>query len=135
MSIEKKAARGVAWNMATGVGTRVVGLVGTLVLTRFIAPAEYGEVSAAAICVLTANQLVFFAFGQYLIANRSPPEVAFQAARLQVALGAIAMIAVYLLRGSLGEMLDAPEMGRFIPGFAVAVLFDSARLVPGTILV
>src|SRR5277367_4912895 len=64
VSIETKAARGVAWNMATGVGTRVFGLVGTLALTRFIAPAEFGEVSAAAICVLSATQLTFFAVGQ-----------------------------------------------------------------------
>src|SRR6202035_2399049 len=63
VSIERRAARGGAWDMAAGVGTRVVGLVGTLVLTRFIAPADYGEVSAAAVCVLSANQLLVFAFG------------------------------------------------------------------------
>ena len=66
-----------------GAGTRVVGLVGTLVLTPLsIAPADYGEVSAAAICVLSASQLTFFAFGQYVIANKSKADVAFQAAVL-----------------------------------------------------
>lgn len=135
MSIEKKAARGVAWNMATGVGTRVVGLVGTLVLTRFIAPAEYGEVSAAVICVQTANQLSSFAFGQYLIANKSEAKVAFQAAVVHFLLGVLAMAAVFALRVPLGAMLDAPEMGRFVPGFALAILFDRARNVPERLLV
>jgi PST family polysaccharide transporter len=121
--------------MATGLGARVVGLIGTLVLTRFIAPAEYGEVSAAAICVLTANQLVFFAFGQYLIANRSSAQVAFQAAIVQFGLGATAMAGVYVFRARLGVMLDAPEMVRFIPGFALAALVDSVRLVPSNLLV
>jgi PST family polysaccharide transporter len=121
--------------MATGVGTRVVGLVGTLVLTRFIAPAEYGDVSAAAICVLSANQLMFFAFGQYLIANKSPPDVAYQAAGLNVGLGVFAMVGLFVLRGPLGILLDAPEMGRFIPGFAAAALIDRARMVPSTLLV
>jgi len=42
-----KAVRGAAWNMVTGVGSRVVGMIGTLLLTRFIAPGEMGEVYAA----------------------------------------------------------------------------------------
>ncbi len=121
--------------MATGVGTRVVGLVGTLVLTRFIAPADYGEVSAAAICVLTAGQLTFFAFGQYIIAHKSPADVAFQAAALHMGLGLAAMLIVFVLRGPLGIMLDAPAMGRFIPGYAVAVLLERARVVPVALLV
>jgi lipopolysaccharide exporter len=121
--------------MATGVGTRVVGLIGTLVLTRFIAPAEYGEVSAAAICVFSASQLTFFAVGQFIIANKSPADVAFQAASLDLGIGAVAMLGVFLLRGPLGHMLDAPEMGRFIPGFAVALMIDRARQVPSTLLV
>jgi PST family polysaccharide transporter len=134
VSIEKKAARGVAWNMATGVGTRVVGLVGTLVLTRFIAPSEYGEVSAAAICVLSASQLTFFAFGQYIIANKSSAEVAFQAAVLDFFVASAAMLTVFLLRARLGVMLDAPAMGRFIPGFALAALVDRSRVVQSSLL-
>jgi PST family polysaccharide transporter len=121
--------------MATGVGTRVVGLVGTLVLTRFISPGDYGEVSAAAICVLSASQLVWFAFNQYIIAHRSPGEVAFQATVVHVGLGVVAMTVVFALRGPLGVMLDAPEMGRFILGYAVAVLLERARLVPSAVLV
>jgi PST family polysaccharide transporter len=121
--------------MATGVGTRVVGLIGTLVLTRFIAPAEYGEVSAAAICVLSASQVVFFAFGQYIIANKSPGDVAYQATVIHFGLGILAMAVVFVLRGPLGVMLDAPEMGRFILGYAVAVLIERARLVPAAVLV
>ena len=121
--------------MATGVGTRVVGLVGTLILTRFIAPADYGDVSAAAICVLSANQLMFFAFGQYIIANRSSAEVVFQAAGVHFALGLVAMAVVFGLRGPLGVMLDAPAMGRFIPGYAVAVLLERARMAPAAVLV
>ncbi|MGH7437658.1 MAG: oligosaccharide flippase family protein [Polyangiaceae bacterium] len=134
MSIERKAARGVAWNMATGIGTRVVGLVGTLVLTRFISPAEYGEVSAASICVQSASVLLSFAFGQYLIANKSSGEVAFQAFVMNVVLGAVAMAAVFVLRGPLGVMLDAPAMGTFVAGYAVATMLDRARLIPQAVL-
>jgi PST family polysaccharide transporter len=121
--------------MATAVGIRAVGLVGTLILTRFIAPADYGEVSAASICVQSASLLILFAFGQYIIANKSPGDVVFQAATLQFGLALVAMTAVFALRGPLGVMLDAPGMARYIPGYALAVLLDGARLVPQAVLV
>ena len=135
MSIEKAAARGVVWNIATGLGARVVSLVGTLVLTRFIAPAEYGEVSAALVCIQTATVLTFFGFGQYVIAFRSKPSAVSQAAVLHFALGVIAMTIVYALRGQLGELVEAPNMGRFIGGFAIAHLIDRARSMPERLLV
>lgn len=135
MSIAQKAVRGVAWNMSTGVGARIIQLVGTLLLTRFIAPAEYGEISAAAVCVQTATQLSSFAFGQYLIAKRPPPEVAFQAAILHFGTGAFAMAIVMLLTPRLGVLVDAPAMARFVPGFIVAQLIDRVRYVPERLLV
>lgn len=135
MSIEKAAARGVIWNVATGVGARAVSLVGTLLLTRFIAPLEYGEVSAAVICIQTASVLTFFAFGQYIIANRSRSEVVSQATALHFGVGLVAMLVVYLLRGPLGVLVEAPDMGRFIGGFAVAQLLDRARAMPERLLV
>lgn len=135
MSVEKKAAHGVAWNMAFGVVTRIVGLIGTLALTHFIAPAEYGEVSAAVVCVLTANNFAMFAVGQYIIAHASPPRIVFQAGLIHFVLGALAMLAVFSLRHSLGSFLDAPELGRFIPGYALAIVLDRARHMPERLLV
>ena len=135
MSIEKRAAHGVVWNIATGVGARIVGLVGTLILTRFIAPADYGQVSAAVICTQTAQQLSYFAVGQYIIANKSPPGIVFAAGVIHFVVGLLAMIGVYVLRGPLGDMLEAPEMGRYVIGFAVAIVIDRARHIPERLLV
>src|SRR5215475_10479749 len=98
MSIVKQAAHGVAWNMALGVSTRVLQLIGTLVLTWFIAPADYGAAVMASIAVMTAGAFTSFACGQYLIAKRASPEIAAQAAMVYVALGVLAMAAVYFLR-------------------------------------
>jgi len=62
-----KVAHSVSWNIFTGLGSRAIGLVGTLLLTRFIAPDEYGLVSAALITVMTAAYLTNLQFGQYII--------------------------------------------------------------------
>lgn len=130
MSIARQAAHGVAWNMALGVSTRLLQLVGTLVLTWFIAPEAYGAAVTASIVVMTAGAFTSFAFGQYLIAKRAGPQVAAQAAIIYVALGVIAMVAVYLLRGPIGVWVDAPEMERYVLGFAIAQLIDRLRYVP-----
>jgi lipopolysaccharide exporter len=135
VSIERKAASGVAWNVLMSVVTRVVQLGGTLVLTRFIAPAEYGEVSAAIVCVQTANQLTTLSLGQYLIANKSPPKECFQAAIVHFVLGVIGMVVVLSIRGPLGDLVEVPDMGRLMPGFALALVIDRVRLIPERMLV
>src|SRR5262245_54269080 len=127
MSVAKQAARGVAWNMVLGVSSRMLQLVGTLLLTRFIAPDEYGAVLTASIAVMTAGVLTSFAFGQVLIAKNAPPEVAFQAMVIHVGVGIVAMTVVLLARGSISDMFDAPAASEYMVGFAVAHMLDRAR--------
>lgn len=120
--------------MAFGVGARVLTLVSTLILTRFIAPHDYGAVLSAWISVVTAGTLTSFAFGQYLIARRAPPAVAFQAAELHIALGVVAMTLVVAFRDAIGDLLGTPEMGRFVAWYAVAHVVDRTRYVPERLL-
>lgn len=135
MSIGKQAARGVAWYMVMGVSTRVLTLVGSLLLTRWIVPDDYGPVVTASIVVLTANAFTSFAFGQYMIAKRSPPEIAVQAAALHIALGVVATAVVYGLRDMIGDLLDSPAMARYVLGYAIAFLIiDRIRYIPERLL-
>lgn len=135
MSVAQAAARGVAWNMVFGVGARLVQLVGTLVLTRFIAPDAYGAVLAASIAVMTAGVLTTFAFGQYIIAHRAGPKVVFQAMVVHVALGACAMAPLVALRNPLGRWFDSPAMAPFMLGYAVAHMLDRVRYVPDRVVI
>jgi lipopolysaccharide exporter len=136
MSVAKQAARGVAWYMALGVTTRLLQLAGTLIVTRFVTTDEYGAVTAASIVVMTASAVTSFSFGQYLIAKKSPAEIAAQAAAVHVALGLLAVPVVLALRGWLGEVWDAPDLGRYVPGFALSMLvIDRARYIPERLLI
>ena len=130
MSVARQAGRGVAWNMLLGVSARMLQLVGTLVLTRFIAPDDYGAVITASIAVMSAGVLTSFAFGQYLIARKASAAVAFQALVVHLGLGVLAMAVLYASRGPLGAALDTPRMGDYLLGYAVAHLLDRARYVP-----
>lgn len=134
-SVARQAASGVAWNMGTGVAVRAIGLAGTLVLTRFIAPGEYGEVSAALICVLTATRLFTFGLGPYVIAYRASPGETYQALVCHVTAIAVACTGVVLLREPLSAALGSPGMARFIPGLALASLITQASHIPSATLV
>lgn len=130
MSIARQAAHGVAWNLLFGVGSRLLQLVGTMILTHIIAPDAYGAMLAASILVVTAAMSTSLAFGQFLIAKRAPPEVAIQAMVVHVGLGLMTMTVVVVLRHPLGEFFGTPETGDYVLGFAAAHMLDRLRYVP-----
>lgn len=136
VSIARKAVRGAAWTIATGMLARLLGVVGTLVLTRFVAPSDYGEVSAATVLVLSANQFATLGLGQYVIAKQGGgPAVGFHATVFHVGLGVVALGAALALGGPLGPFLEAPGMGRFVPGLAVALFLERLSFVPERVLI
>lgn len=135
MTTIAKAVQGAAWNMASGVGSRAVGLVGTLILTHYLLPSEFGEVSAASVIVTTANQFSTLGFGQYLIANRHTEDDApFHATFYHLLMGVAAVLIVVLLRHPLGRMVEAPQMSQFVPGLALAMMMSRIAFVPERLL-
>ena len=135
MFIKLAAARGAAWNFAIGVSVRALGLVGTLVLTHLLSPAEYGEVSVAAICALTVSQMLNLSPGTYIIVNRSGPAEAFQAALLHVGVVGMGCFALVLAREPLARATGSPGMSRYLPGLALAALITSVATIPSATLV
>jgi lipopolysaccharide exporter len=124
------------WTISSGMGSRAIGLAGTLVITRFVAPTEYGEVMVAAVLGMTANQFSIIGWGQYLVsrpdASRS---MAFHVTSFHVCLGVLALGLLLLSGPWLGPLLDAPRMARYLPGVALSILFDRFGFVPERILV
>ena len=118
------------------MGSRAVGLVGTLVITRFVAPAEYGGVTVAAVLAMTANQLSSLGLGQYLVARPDAPRsVAFHVTSLHVSFGVVALAVLSLCGGWLGALFDAPGMAGYLPGLVLAALLDRVAFVPERMLV
>lgn len=135
-SISARAIRGVAWTLPTSLASRAVGLVGTLVLARYVAPAEYGEVSAAAIVTQTAASVSTFGIGVFLVGRRelSRDEV-FHATCWFLGTGLLAMAVVLAASGSMGAWFDAPGLGRFLPLLLVSMALDRVAYVPERVLI
>jgi lipopolysaccharide exporter len=134
-SLTTRTVRGVAWTLPTSLGSRVVGLVGTLLLARYLAPAEYGEVMAAQIVTLIAFSSTTFGVGIYLLSNRDLTRAdAFHATCWFNATGVVALAAVWALSVPLGAWLDAPNLGDYMPLFVLAALLDRVAYVPERML-
>ena len=71
-SLTVRTVRGAAWTLSSSLASRVVGMVGTFLLARFLVPTEYGDVTAAMIVTLTAFSITSLGVGIYLI---STPEL------------------------------------------------------------
>jgi lipopolysaccharide exporter len=136
VSLAKKTVRGALWTITTGIGSRVVGLVSTLAITRFVDPAEYGEVMVAAVLVMTASQFSTIGFGQYIVSNPSVSrETTFHATVFHVGLGILALAAVVGVGGLFAPALDAPRIMHFLPGLALSALIDRLSFIPERVLV
>ncbi len=136
MASASKTAHSIAWTIGTGLGSRVVGLVGTLVLTRYLLPNEVGEFSAAHVLVLSCMQLITFGVGVYLVADRSAGrDVTFHATLLHASTGLIAALTAVALRHRIAPTVDAPGMVRYVPGMAVALFLWRLAYIPERMLV
>ncbi|MEZ4438782.1 MAG: oligosaccharide flippase family protein [Polyangiaceae bacterium] len=135
MSLASKAVLGAIWTVSTSVGGRLVGLLGTIILTRFLAPEEYGAVSVAIVVVTTAHFLSSAGFGQYVVANpNAGREVVFHATVFHVASGLVAFLAVYLGQALIGRLLGMPSIVEYIPTLLIAVIVDRVGYLPTRVL-
>jgi lipopolysaccharide exporter len=136
MSTANTAARGAAWTILASLLSRGLGLVATLIMIRFISPEDYGEVSAATVVVFTVNYVTTLGVGIYVIANRSATrEDMFHATVIHVALGVVALLALWVLRKPLSPLFDTPNMYRYVPGIAASAFIDRLAFMPERVLV
>lgn len=138
MSLAAKAARGAAWTILSSVGGRAIGVVGTLVITRFLNPDVVGEVGTAAIIVTSANWLTTIGFGQYVIVRgrtEPGPEVVWHATVASFVLGFLALGLVAALATPIASLVRSDEAAIYIPGMALAIAIRRASAIAEKVLV
>jgi lipopolysaccharide exporter len=135
MSLAKAAVRGAAWTMVLNMASRAIGLLGTLVITRFLAPAAVGEVTVAVVLVTTAHQFSLLGLGHYVVSKpHAGREAAFHSTVMTLLTGLVAIGGAVLLRNWVAPHFDAPTAIRYLPGLAVAAAFDRLTFVPSRVL-
>lgn len=134
--LARQTVRASAWTIATGLGTRLLGVIGTLILAGFVQPYDYGEVQAAIVLVWTANQISTLNVGTYILAHpKSGRDVMFHATLLHLLPGFVALAIVWAIGARFGVKLDAPHVGLYLPGMVLSVALDRVLYMPERVLV
>jgi len=137
MSLAHKAARGALWTVVSSMGGRAIGVLGTLLMTRFLHPDQIGEVSDATIIAMTANWITIWGFGQYAVVKgrgADAVEVTWHATVAYAVLGTISLGLVALFGGRLAPFFDAPRAAAYVPGMALAWYIRRFGAIPERVL-
>lgn len=135
-TLGQRAIRSAAWTLPTSIGSRAVGLIGTLMLARYLAPDEYGVAMAASIAATTASSVTTFGVGIYLVANPKMSRAeTFHATCWFLITGVIALLGTLSIGHSLGHWFSAPGLAKFLPLLIVAAFLERLVYVPERILV
>jgi lipopolysaccharide exporter len=137
MSLAHKAARGALWTVMSSIGGRAIGVIGTLVMTRFLHPEQIGEVSDATIIAMTANWLTVWGFGQYSVVKGrgdAAVEVTWHATVAYAVLGTISLGLIALFGGRITPFLDAPDAAAYVPAMALAFYIRRFTAMPERVL-
>ncbi|MBA3462115.1 MAG: oligosaccharide flippase family protein [Deltaproteobacteria bacterium] len=137
MSLAHKAARGALWTIVSSMGGRAIGVIGTLVMTRFLHPHQIGEVSDAAIIALTANWLTIWGWGQYAVVKgrgADAQEVTYHATVAYFVTGVVSLGLCALFGGRLTPFFDAPHAAAYVAPMCLALFIRRLGAIPERVL-
>ena len=136
MSLERRAVRGAAWTIATSVGSRIVGVIGTIIIANYINPDVIGEVMVAVVLTMSARQLSIFGFGQYVVAKPDcGREAVFHATFFHLTFGTLALLLLLPAADLLAPVFKADNLWTYLPGLVIAGLISRIGYMPQRILV
>ncbi len=136
MSLAKKAAAGFLWTTLANVGGRLVTIVSTFFVARFVLPFDQGEFNSAFVIVYTASNATQLGVQQYLAANpTSGREVAFHGGVLTLGAGLIGCAIVLALGGPIANVIGSPGIAHYIPGLVAAHMIERVGWLPRNVLV
>jgi PST family polysaccharide transporter len=135
MSLSRRATRGAAWSIASGIISRGFALLGTLILMRWVGTADYGDLAVATSLVVSAQHFSSVGVGTYVLANPSAGrDVVFHATAIHLLTGVVALGSVILLLGPLGRVFETAHLATYVPGLVFAALVERVSAMPERVL-
>jgi PST family polysaccharide transporter len=134
VSLGKKAVIGAIWSTGASIGARLISVVSTLVLTRFLSPEVQGEVNIAFVITSTVGLVSSLGMGQYIVAHpRSDRQTSFHASVLSLAGGAAMFAICWAVCAFVGRAYGS-EWVEYVPSFLIALCIERVAMLPRNIL-
>lgn len=135
MSLSKKTTSGILWNFAEQLGRRGLGIVVTLLLARFLVPADFGLVAMMAVFLALGSTLMDSGFKQALIRLQGATQIDFNSAfYANLVLGALSYTFLFMGAPFITEFYQEPKLIALIRVAALAVPINAFQVVQSAIL-
>jgi lipopolysaccharide exporter len=137
-SLARRAASGAIWTILSSIGGRALGVLGTLIITRYLDPDAVGDVGTAMIVVMTVNWVTSLGIGQYVIVRgrgEHAGEVIWHASMSSLLLAGVGFGLLAFVTGVFGPHLGAPEITQFVPILCIAIGMRRLSAIPEKLLV
>ena len=134
-SIEQKAARGAAWTIGFGLGSRLLGVFATLFLTDYILPDDYGAVILANVVAVTTAVFSSCGLPQYLIVRKDlDRQDRFHVSVFYLLISTAALLSVIWWRVPILNWLEISSAAPYLPWLCIALLLDRIAMLPEKML-
>ena len=135
MSLTEKTIFGVIWNFAEQVGRQGIGLVITLLLARFLAPADFGLVAMMAVFLAIGTSLMDSGFKQALIRKKNVDQVDCNTAFFaNLSLGLISYVLLFLAAPLIAQFYNEPRLLWLVRVAGIAILINAFQVVQSALL-
>jgi PST family polysaccharide transporter len=136
MALANRAFGGAFWSILVGLLSRGLGMIGTVVMTHYLAPNVMGEVTTATVLAFTVSWATQLGFAKYLILRATDgTEQVFHVLVLSLVLVAVPLLALVITANWLADWFSTPELHNYLPGMALTVFIRRIGSVPEKLLV
>ena len=135
MTLAQKTITGIIWSFAEQIGRRGIGVVITLLLARFLVPADYGLVAMMAVFLEVATSLMDSGFKQALIRLQKAEQVDFNTAfYANLCLGALSYFLLFLAAPFIADFYNETRLSILIRVAGLSIPINVFQVVQSAVL-
>ena len=124
MSLREKTISGAKWSAIATVIIIGLGLVQMTVLARIIDNHQFGLLTVSLVIIALADTLSDFGIANSIIQRKEISHLELTTLYwLNVGLGIVVCVAVFLLSDTIGDVLNNPDLAPLIKTLSLAILF------------
>ncbi len=135
MSLGKKTAQGVLWNLMSFGGSKVLTFVTTIILTRLLVPESFGQVALALVTITGLEAIGSLGIGAALIYQRDNIERAANVAfSISIAMGLVLWATTTLAAPFIGSYFGDPGVAALLRVLAFVFIIQSLGSIHNSLL-
>ena len=129
-SLFHKTANGIFWSFLELTGRRCIGILVTLLLARFLVPADFGLVAMVSVFFQIANTLMDSGFQQALIRKKDADAEDYSTMFVtNIALGVVAYVLLFVSAPLIARFYEEPRLVMLVRVIGIVVIVNSLQFV------